>query len=150
MTEGNATLSAASAPEPKAGHKAVRVGADGSAWVEAFRCAVCGAVMVQEPRACRSCGRRDSLMPFRPGTSGTLYSWAVIHRSYPGIKVPFVSAVVDLDGGLTIKGTLLLDDLGSLYEGMPVKLVMDDAGGATDKDGRPYIGFHFISGEQAA
>ena len=150
MTEGNATFPAGSAPEPRAGHKVVRVGADGSAWIEAFRCTACGAVMAEEGRACRRCGGRGTLAAFRPGNSGTLYSWTVIHRSYPGIEVPFVSAVVDVDGGLTLKGTLRLDDPDALHPGMPVKLVIDDAGGATDKDGRPYVGFHFVAGEQGA
>jgi hypothetical protein len=30
---------------------------------------------------------------------------------------------------------------------MPVRLVFDDAGGARDKDGAAYIGFHFVAGD---
>lgn len=150
MTEGDATLTVGTAPRARAGHKVVRVDANGSAWVEAFRCADCGAVMAEETPACRRCGGRGTLRAFRPGHSGALYSWTVIHRSYPGIKVPFVSAIVDIDGGLTLKGTLQIDDPAALRAGMPVNLVMDDAGGATDTDGRPYVGFHFVVGEQGA
>jgi hypothetical protein len=68
----------------------------------------------------------------------------VVERSYPGIKVPFVSAIVDLDDGLTLKGTVLCGDPAGLRQGLPLRLVFDDAGGAKDKDGVPYIGFHFV------
>lgn len=146
MTEGNSKQSVDAAPGPRSGHKVVRVGGDGSAWIEAWRCSACGAVALEETRACRGCAARGTLAPFRPSRSGKLYSWAVIHRSYLGVSVPFVSAVVDLDGGLTLKGTLRLDDLETLHAGMPVRLVMDDAGGAVDKEGRPYAGFHFTAG----
>lgn len=135
---------------PKSGHKVVRVGPDGATWLEAFRCSNCGAVMAEVTRACRSCGGRNSLAPFRPEPSGTLYSWTVVYRSFPGIKVPFVSAVVDVDGGLALKGTLRLDDHESLRVGMPVRIEFDDAGGAKDKDGRPYVGFHFVAEGDAA
>ena len=30
-----------------------------------------------------------------------------MHRSFPGIEVPYVSAIVDLEGGGTIKGNLI-------------------------------------------
>lgn len=145
MKQGNAVADVGSIPAPRSGHKVIRVGDAGEAWVEVFRCADCGAVMLEQPRACRSCASRQPLEAFRPAPTGTLYSWAVVHRSYPGIAVPFVSAVVDLDGGLTLKGTLRLDDLASLHVGMPVGLVIDDAGGAKDKDGRPFVGFHFVA-----
>jgi len=135
---------------PKSGHKVVRVGADGSAWFEAFRCKNCGAVFAEQTKACRSCCGRDTLSAFRPAPIGKLYSWTVVHRSYPGIKVPFASAIVDLQDGLALKGTLRLDDLASLKAGMPVRLVIDDAGGAKDKDGRPYVGFHFIAEGEGA
>lgn len=147
MSESKAANAIGSALDPRSGHKVVRVGVDGSAWIEALRCDACGAVAMEKTRACRKCGGRDTLTAFRPKNSGTLYSWAVIHRSYPGIKVPFVSAIVDVDGGLALKGTLRLDDLGTLRAGLPVQLVMDDAGGARDKEGRPYVGFHFVVAE---
>jgi len=135
---------------PKSGHKVVRVGPDGTAWLEASRCSNCGAVMAERTRACRSCGGRNTLVPFRPKAIGRLYSWTVVYRSFPGIKVPFVSAVVDVDGGLALKGTLRLDDHESLKVGMPVRIEFDDAGGAKGEDGRPYVGFHFVTEGAAA
>ena len=129
----------------KAGNKAVRVGIDGSAWIEGFRCAACGAAVPVATIACRSCADRHPPVPFRAVETGKLYSWSVVHRSYPGIAVPFVSAIVDLDDGLSLKGTLRDVPADALAAGMPVRLVLDDAGGARDAEGTPYVGYHFVA-----
>ncbi len=133
----------------KPGTKVIRVGADGSAWIEGFRCGACGAVMPVATMACRACASRIPPEAYRSAETGTLYTWSVVHRSYPGVEVPFVSAIVDLDGGLSFKGTLKGVEHSALKSGMPVRLVFDDAGGAVDADGNPYVGFHFVAGDAA-
>ena len=145
MTQSDSAAGTGTVLESRPGHKIIRVGDDGIVSIEAYRCTDCGAVAAELTRACRACGSRKPLEAFRPADTGKLFSWTVVHRSYPGIAVPFVSAIVDLDGGLTVKGTLRLDDLASLRVAMPVRLVIDDAGGVKDKEGRPYVGFHFIA-----
>lgn len=127
----------------KPGHKAIRIAPDGSAFVEGFRCGTCGAAFPEATMACRACASRIPPAPFRAAETGKLYTWSVVSRSYPGIAVPFVSAIVDLDDGFTLKGTLRDVAIDGLKAGMPVRLVIDNAGGATDKDGTPYVGFHF-------
>ena len=129
----------------KPGHKSIRLASDGSAYVEGFRCGACGAAFPEATMACRACASRTPPQPFRASESGKLYSWSVVHRSYPGIAVPFVSAIVDLDDGLTLKGTLRDVAIDCLAPGMPVRMEFDNAGGAKDKDGAPYVGFHFTS-----
>ncbi len=136
--------------EGKPGHKAVRIGADGAAWVEGFRCHACGAAFPERVMACRACASRTPPAPFRASEHGSLYTWSVVHRSYPGIAVPFVSAIVDLDDGLSLKGTLRGVAVADLRAGMPVRLVIDDAGGAKDSEGAPYVGFHFESAGDAS
>lgn len=126
------------------GHRAIRVGEDGAAWIEGYRCGDCGAVMLYATMACRSCGGRNQLESFHAMQTGKVFSWTVAHRSYPGIEVPFVSAIVDLDGGLTLKGTLRNVEPGAVHAGLPVRLLFDDAGGARDTQGAPYVGFHFV------
>ena len=137
-------------PAARPGHKAVRVGADGRAWVEGFRCDSCFATFPEATMACRACAIRTPPGPYQVADSGKLFSWSVVHRSYPGIAVPFVSAIVDLDDGLALKGTLRSAEIAGLKAGMPIRLVMDDAGGASDKDGAPYVGFHFECAGDAA
>lgn len=129
-------------PRPATG--VVRIAADGAAHIEGFRCAACGAAFAEATLACRACGDPARPLPFRAAETGTLHTWSVVHRSYPGIAVPFVSAIVDLDDGLTLKGTVRVAP-EALRSGLPLRLVYDDAGGATDKDGNPYIGFHFVA-----
>lgn len=138
MSAGNLVLA-------KPGHKAVRIAADGSAYVEGFRCDACGAAFPEATMACRACANRTQPAPFRAAGTGRLFTWSVVSRSYPGIAVPFVSAIVDLDDGLTLKGTLRNVAPDSVKAGMPVRLVIDNAGGATDRDGAPYVGFHFVA-----
>ncbi|MBV1687873.1 OB-fold domain-containing protein [Novosphingobium sp. G106] len=129
-------------PKPATG--VIRIGADGRPWIEGFRCGDCGAAFTEQTMACRRCASRNAPEAFRAVDTGKLYSWSVVHRSYPGVAVPFVSAIVDLEDGLTLKGTLRGVDADAVRQGMPVALVFDDAGGARDKDGVPYVGFHFI------
>ena len=128
---------------PKPGNSVIRIGADGAPSIEAFRCDDCGAVVTEQTLACRACASRRVPRAFRATDTGRLHSWSVVHRSYPGIAVPFVSAIVDLDDGLTLKGTLRGVDAEALRAGLSVALVFDDAGGACDKEGVPYVGYHF-------
>lgn len=129
---------------PKPAHGVIRVAANGEPSIEGFRCSDCGAVFADRTMACRACASRRVPEPFRAVESGRLHSWSVVHRSYPGVSVPFVSAIVDLDDGLTLKGTLRGVDEAGLQQGLKVSCVFDDAGGARDKDDTPYVGFHFM------
>jgi uncharacterized OB-fold protein len=133
---------------PKPGNRAIRIGDDGRPWIEGYRCGSCGAVVAEVTMGCRACASRTPPEAFRASDRGRLHTWSVVHRSFPGVEVPFVSAIVDLDDGLTLKGTLRVDP-GALRAGMPVRLVFDDAGGARDKDGAPYAGFHFVAQGEA-
>jgi uncharacterized OB-fold protein len=129
---------------PVSAHRALKVAADGSCRIEGLRCDDCGAVVADQTIACRRCASRGPLVPVQAIGTGVLYSWTVVHRSYPGTAVPFVSAVVDLDGGLTVKGTLQEVSPDDLRPGLPVRVVYDDAGGAVDAQGTRYAGFHFV------
>lgn len=132
-------------PRPATG--VVRIGADGRPWIEAFRCGDCGAVVTEQTMACRRCASRTPPEAFRATDTGRLHTWSLVHRSYPGIEVPFVSAIVDLDDGLSLKGTVRGVAADDLRQGLPLRLVFDDAGGARDKEGVPYVGFHFVKGD---
>lgn len=136
---------------PKPANALVQVGDTGSPWLRGFRCGDCGAVVSEPTLCCRACGSRTPPAAAELGTTGTLFTWSVVHRSFPGVPVPFVSAIVDLDSGLTLKGTLRDAAHVALHAGLPVQVVFDDAGGAKDADGASYIGFHFVprAGEAA-
>ncbi len=78
-------------------------------------------------------------------TKGKLYSYSIVHRSYPGIEVPYISAIVDLEGGGTVKGNLINfdPDPDKIKFDMPVEVVFQDALGRKDQDGNSYISYFF-------
>lgn len=78
-------------------------------------------------------------------TRGKLYSYTIVHRSFPGVATPFVAAVVDLEGGGTLKGTLqdVAPDPTALPFDMAVEVVFRSSG-QRDSTGRPFMTYHFI------
>ena len=121
----------------------VQISEAGAPWLRGYRCGTCAAVVADSTLCCRACGSRVAPVAVRLSVRGKLFTWAVVHRSFPGVTVPFVSAIVDLDDGLTLKGTLRTAAPETLAVGLPVIAVFDDAGGATDAEGAAYVGFHF-------
>jgi uncharacterized protein len=135
----------------KPANSLVRIKEDGTPWICGYRCQKCSAVAAAPTMACRRCASREAPEPFAASGAGKLHTWSVVERSYPGVRTPFISAVVDLDDGLTLKGTLIGAPEGPLKAGMDVAVVFDDAGGVVDKDGGRYVGYHFapaIAGER--
>ena len=114
-------------------------------YLEGHKCGACGAIFLGERSTCSKCGARDKMKAVRLGTKGKLYSYSIVHRSFPGIEVPYISAIVDLDDGGTVKGNLInIDpDPSNLPFDMPVEVVFEDALGRKDKEGNSYISYFF-------
>ena len=81
----------------------LKIPADGDPYLEGHRCDACDAVFLGPRTVCSKCGSRDEMQARPLSNTGTLYTYSIVHRSFPGIDVPYVSAVVDLDGGGTLK-----------------------------------------------
>ena len=118
---------------------------DSEPFIEGHRCSSCGATFLGVRDNCSKCGARDSMEPVRLSNQGELYSYCIVHRSFPGIEVPYVSAIVDLEGGGTVKGNLINvePDPSKIDFGMPVEVVYDDALGRKDSDGNSYLSYFF-------
>ena len=114
-------------------------------YLEGHKCEECGSIFLGERDNCSNCGARGKMKPTRLGTRGKLYSYSIVHRSFPGIEVPYISAIVDLDDGGTVKGNLINiePDPANLEFDMPVEVVFDDALGRKDRDGNSYISYFF-------
>ena len=114
-------------------------------YLEGHKCGACGAVFLGERANCSSCGARDQMSAERLSNNGKLYSYSIVHRSFPGIDVPYISAIVDLEGGGTVKGNLINiePDPANLEFDMSVEVVFDDALGRKDRDGNSYISYFF-------
>ena len=74
-----------------------RIDADGQPYLEGSRCPACAAVFLGSREHCGRCGVRAHMQSIRLSERGRLYNYTIVYRSYPGIKVPFISAIVDLD-----------------------------------------------------
>jgi uncharacterized OB-fold protein len=117
----------------------------GDPYLEGHKCQSCGAVFLGERAVCSKCGTRDQIKAEKLANTGTLYVYSIVHRSFPGIEVPYISAIVDLDGGGTVKGNLInIDpDPEKIKLGMPVEVVYKDALGRKDREGNSYISYFF-------
>jgi uncharacterized OB-fold protein len=117
---------------------------DGEPYLEGVRCGKCGETFLGPRQSCAACGTRDQMTTVRLSNDGKLYNYTVVYRNFPGVAVPFISAIVDLEGGGTLKGNLvdMLPSPEAIKFDMPVKVVYRDAG-RKDKDGNSYLSYFF-------
>lgn len=122
----------------------LKIPAQGSPYLEGHRCSACGAIFIGERGICSKCGARGSLEPKPLASRGELYVYSIVHRSFPGVEVPYVSCVVDLEGGGTVKGNLIgIDpDPAKIRMGMPVETVFKIAP-RKDAEGNEYLTYYF-------
>ena len=117
----------------------------GDPYLEGYKCKDCDSIFLGERNVCSKCFARGTLSAIKLSNTGKLYSYSIVFRSFPGIEVPYISAIVDLDGGGTVKGNLIDcdPDPEKIAFDMPVEVVFDDALGRKDKDGNSYISYFF-------
>ena len=139
MSEENAT----SGPLPVVDFLKLPEGGD--PYLEGHKCSSCDAMYLGNRKVCAKCGNRGTIKATKMANTGTLYVYSIVHRSFPGIEVPYVSAIVDLDGGGTVKGNLINvePDPEKIEFGMPVEVVYKDALGRKDKEGNSYVSYFF-------
>jgi hypothetical protein len=122
----------------------LKIPEDGDPYLEGHKCGECNAVFLGERSICSNCSARDKIAPTKLSNQGELYVFSIVHRSFPGIEVPYVSAVVDLDGGGTVKGNLagVEFDPAKIEMGMPVEVVYETAP-RKDAEGNEYLMYTF-------
>jgi uncharacterized OB-fold protein len=108
----------------------------------ANECSTCGALFFDRRNACASCGARDFSVR-RLANCGELRAFTVVHRASPGVPVPYVSGIVDLDGGGVVKANLVGVDAapGNITLGMRLKLTTFTV--ATDAEGTEAVAFGY-------
>ncbi|MEM7015774.1 MAG: Zn-ribbon domain-containing OB-fold protein [Pseudomonadota bacterium] len=118
---------------------------DGDPYLEGHKCGECGSIFLGERSVCSSCGARDKMEKVTLSNQGKLYAYSIVHRSFPGIDVPYISAIVDLEGGGTVKGNLINvePDPDKIEFDMPIEVVYKDALGRKDKEGNSYLSYFF-------
>jgi uncharacterized OB-fold protein len=117
----------------------------GDPYLEGCVCQRCDTTFLAPRSVCSRCGARDQLQTRRLSNEGTLYAYSIVHRSFPGVAVPYVSAIVDLEGGGSVKGNLIHvePDPKLIAFGMPVEVVYGDALGRKDSEGNAYLSYFF-------
>lgn len=111
------------------------------------RCA-CGAVYLDLNRvACSKCGATGPFPSIDLSTKGKVYVFSVVHQSFPGIKTPYVSAIVDLPEGVSVR-TSLQDVDPEIAQKEPQKIFnlsveLTTYVAAKDREGHDVIAFAF-------
>ena len=117
----------------------------GDPYLEGTKCGSCGAIFLGERDVCSKCATRGKMKAIKLSNRGKLYAYSIVHRSFPGIEVPYVSAIVDLEGGGTVKGNLINvePDPAKIPFDLPVEVVYKDALGRKDREGNSYVSYFF-------
>jgi len=112
-----------------------------------FKC-VCGAAYLDVKRvACSKCGEQNKFSPIKLSNKGKVYVFSVVHQSFPGIKTPYVTAIVDLPEGVSVRANLVdvvpeqLQKEPNKYFDMPVEMVTNVV--AKDREGHDVVSFAF-------
>jgi len=109
----------------------------------AQKCSDCGALYFGRRNACAKC---FSTRPFERqelARTGSVRAFTIVQRAAPGVKAPYVSAIVDLDGAGHVKANVINVEPSpeAIKTGMPVRLTTFTLG--TDDEGTEAIGFAF-------
>ena len=108
-----------------------------------YRCAGCGAIYFSSRVACAKCATEGGFERIRLGDKGKLYVYSIVHQSAPGVKTPFISAIVDLPEGVAVRCTLVdvEPDPAKLAFDMPVEMITRTV--RTDNEGVEVVAFFF-------
>lgn len=113
------------------------------AHLTAHECPSCGALYLQRRNACARCFSVGPFKTRRLAGTGTVRTFTIVQRAAPGTKVPFVSAVVEIDGGGYVKTNIVNTEPtpDAIWLGMPVSLTSFVVG--TDDEGTEAVAFGF-------
>ena len=105
-------------------------------------CKECGALYFDRRNACAKCGK-TAFGKQKLGDTGTLKSFTIVARAAPNVTVPYVSAIVHLDGGGDVKTNIVNIEPAPEHVrlNMPVHMTTFVAG--VDDDGTEAVAFGF-------
>jgi len=113
-----------------------------------IKCGACGAIFLDPKRvACSKCGATGKFQTVDLSQKGKVYVFSVVHQSFPGIKTPYVTAIVDLPEGVSVRANLVdvvpeqLQKEPNKYFDLPVEMVTNVV--AKDREGHDVVSFAF-------
>jgi len=112
------------------------------------KCGTCGAEFIDTTRiACSKCGATEGFKPLQLSDKGKVYVFSVVHQSFPGIKTPYITAIVDLPEGVSVRSNLIDIDPEDAQKNpqkmfnMPVEMVTNVV--SKDREGHEVVAFAF-------
>jgi len=105
-------------------------------------CAGCGATFFDRRNACASCGGRD-FGALQLASTGKVRTFTIVHRAAKGVPAPYVSAVIDLDGGGRVKSNIVNIDPTPDKVGLGMAVQLTTYVTATDDDGNEAVAFGY-------
>lgn len=109
----------------------VRNESDGSVRLVGGRCDNCGTTFFPSAHVCPEC-MSEAVAATDLASSGTLYSWSVVHVAPKGWNTPYIAGYVDLADGVRVFAHITGTDASALTMDMPVEVtsaVLGDDGG---------------------
>ena len=144
MTTTSAETSLAGLPPFVPG--TLEVGPDGKGHLIGGRCPGCGAFYFPARSVCSRCLCGDlEIVPLC--STGTLYTYTVIHQSLPQFETPYLLGYVDLDDNVRVAGQIVDVPADALELGMRLSTQIESRQGA---DGEPVLWFRFRPAAAAA
>lgn len=108
----------------------------------AQQCQSCHALFLDRRNACASCGARE-FGPRRLANEGVLRAFTIVHRATPGVRVPYVSAIVDLDGGGVVKANIVDVDPAPDQVKLGMKVALTTFVVGSDTEGTEAVSFGY-------
>ena len=110
------------------------------------KCGKCGAIYLSESRlACAKCFSTGPFSDVALSGQGKVHVFSVIHQSFPGIKTPYITSIIDLPEGVSVRANLIdfpaeraEKDPRSVF-GLPVEMVTEVVG--KDREGHDVVRF---------
>lgn len=111
----------------------------GEPFLQGLECPACHRIFTDKRTVCPACYHRELVAKPLAGI-GKVIAFTVVRRSFPGLPVPFISAIVSLDGGGDIKVNIENMDVDSaaLQVGLPVEVIYKKAPWG-DEHGNEYM-----------
>lgn len=115
----------------------------GEPWLLGNRCPRCGTTFLGSRIACSNCSYSGSFEEVQLSKKGKLYVFSVVYQSLPQIKTPYVTCVVDLPEGVSVRGALreVEPDPAAIEFDMEVEMFFEAAG--VNNEGSQVISFYF-------
>jgi uncharacterized OB-fold protein len=109
-----------------------------------MKCGACGSKFLGARIACGKCGETEKLEEVRYGQDGELYVFAVVHQSMPGVEVPFVAGIIDLDDGIAVRANVYgLDPLQPSADWFGKRVKMYSEVVSQDREGNDVVAAKF-------